>query len=507
MRDGVHLAADIYLPEGPPRGTILMRSPYGRGLPYVLPTAHQFAARGYVTLLVSSRGTSGSEGVFAPMSTEAGDGQDVVEWMRSQPWYTGRFATTGMSYLGFTQWALLADPPKDQVAAVVMCAPHDFYKHAWGTGAFQLDFLGWSKSVARQMRGNRDNVLSHLRMRGDLSASLNRLPLTVAGRDFLGTDAPWWEDWVTRPDENDDLWDSMRHGSALDRASIPILLIGGWRDLFLEQTLEQYERLRDRGQEVALTIGDWNHLQVSFGKESNSQALDWLDTHLGQLATPGRQAQVLIECTSSERKNAEAWRALSRWPPITTEKVLHAGPGGVLADDASDCADVVSFVFDPRNPTPTVGGLLLLGGGRVKEKRLVQRSDVITFDSQPLAEPLEVAGLPEVRITHRRDNLNADLMVRLSELTPNGISRNLTQAYRRLDGTSCLESVVVKMHGLHHRFAKGSRIRLVIAGGSLPHYARNLGTGDNPGTGTRTSTCTHTVAISGTTLTLQVVVS
>ncbi len=53
------------------------------------------------------------------MVNEIADGADTVEWLRHQPWFTGSFATIGLSYLGFTQWALLADPPPEMKAAVI----------------------------------------------------------------------------------------------------------------------------------------------------------------------------------------------------------------------------------------------------------------------------------------------------------------------------------------------------------------------------------------------------
>ena len=102
-------------------------------------------------LLQSVRGTFGSAGDFAPMVHEAPDAADTVAWLREQPWFTGTFATIGLSYLGYTQWALLADPPPELAAAVITVGPHDFHASSWGTGSFSLnDFLGWSHMMAHQ---------------------------------------------------------------------------------------------------------------------------------------------------------------------------------------------------------------------------------------------------------------------------------------------------------------------------------------------------------------------
>lgn len=152
MRDGVELHATHYAPiTTRPAGTILVRGPYGRSFPFNLVYAELYAARGYHVLLQSVRGTFGSGGEFVPMIHEADDAADTVVWLREQHWFTGTFATIGLSYLGYTQWALLADPPPELAAAVISVGPHDFHASSWGTGSFSLnDFLGWSDMVAHQ---------------------------------------------------------------------------------------------------------------------------------------------------------------------------------------------------------------------------------------------------------------------------------------------------------------------------------------------------------------------
>jgi putative CocE/NonD family hydrolase len=117
-----------------PVGTILVRGPYGRGFPFSFIYAQIYAARGYHVLLQSVRGTFGSGGTFVPMVHEVDDAADTVVWLREQPWFTGTFGTIGLSYLGYTQWALLSDPPPELVAAVISVGPHDFHTSSWGTG-------------------------------------------------------------------------------------------------------------------------------------------------------------------------------------------------------------------------------------------------------------------------------------------------------------------------------------------------------------------------------------
>ena len=72
-----------------------------------------------------------------------------------------------------------------------------------------------------------------------------------------------------------------------------------------------------------------------------------------------------------------------------------------------------------------------------------------------------------------------------------GRSRNVSDGYRR--GTVESGTVSIELDAIAHRFRTGSRIRVMIAGGSHPRFARNLGTGEPFLTGDRLQPATHTV--------------
>jgi uncharacterized protein len=495
MRDGVELVTDHYVPTGDtePVGTLLLRGPYGRGFPFSLVFGALYAARGYRVLLQSVRGTFGSGGTFQPMVNEAADGADTVAWLREQSWFTGRFATIGISYLGFTQWALLQDPPPELAAAVITAGPHDFAASAWGTGSFTVNnFLGWSYQVAHQEDPGRiRDGIRQFRAQKKVVRAAGELPLSAAGRALLGEGAPWWESWLEHPDDNQPFWESMRFGAALDRVQVPVLLIGGWQDLFLPQTLQQYRHLRDRGVDVALTMGPWTHLQLLFqGLRTIAQETqDWLDTHLGGRPTASRRGRVRVFVAG------EGWREVDDWPPTTSEHALFLQPGGGLADTppstaAGSFASSASFRYDPAEPTPTIGGRLLSpDGGYRDDTVLAARSDVLSFTSDVLDEDLWVQGSPVAELAHTSDNPHVDVSVRISEVDAKGRSRNVSDGYRRL--ADATDSVSVELDAIAHRFRAGSRIRVLIAGGSHPRYARNLGTGEATATGSRLQPSTH----------------
>ena len=232
---------------------------------------------------------------------------------------------------------------------------------------------------------------------------------------------------------------------------MPVLLLGGWQDIFLKQTLQQYGQLRRRGVDVALTVGPWTHTQMlSKGLATCArESLDWLDTYLGDGPTLRRPSRVRVYVTG------QGWRHLSDWPPTT------GGP------------------------------LLSRSGGYRDDSRLALRDDVLAFTSATLTHDLCVYGNPVVELAHTSDNAHVDLFVRVSEVDAKGRSRNVSDGYRRLGAAT--KTVNIELDGIAHRFRAGSRIRLLIAGSWFPRYARNLGTEEPMLTGRQSKPATHTV--------------
>jgi len=205
MRDGAELLADHYAPDGEAVGTVLVRSPYGwEGINAALYRA-QFATRGYHLLLVRCRGTFGSGGVWRPWVHEIDDGLDTVAWLRTQPWFGGRFATVGNSYLGWTQWALLVAPPPELTAAVIQTAPHDFGRSAYFGGAFNVgDWLGWSEQLAFQERIGPLRALVRMATAPRRQApALSSLPVAGAAEWLCDGSAPWFREWASVRDLTD----------------------------------------------------------------------------------------------------------------------------------------------------------------------------------------------------------------------------------------------------------------------------------------------------------------
>ena len=105
VRDGTRLMADVFRPASNGRFPALVAfSPYPRqmqqsGLPsgFVEAGSTRFwVSRGYCNVIVNTRGTGGSVGVYTLMDGQGrADVHDAIEWTAAQDWCDGRVGMIG----------------------------------------------------------------------------------------------------------------------------------------------------------------------------------------------------------------------------------------------------------------------------------------------------------------------------------------------------------------------------------------------------------------------------
>ncbi len=499
MRDGVLLLADHYAPvvRGP-RPTVLMRTPYGRGWQMAM-MGRPFAERGYHVLLQSCRGTFGSGGTFTPAMDEAADGQDTMAWLREQDWFNGRLALAGPSYLAFTAWALALDPPPELTAMALYVSPHDLAAAGFGRGPFELyNLLLWTDLMAHQERhGSAQMMWRTMTADKRLASALNRLPIASTGATIGGDAVPWYGDWLAHPESADPYWAGYSATAALDRVTVPTLLVSGSHDFFVEQTMRQYQALRQRGVTAALTVGPWTHMNIDMGVAMR-ETLAWLDAFAdgNGAAPPPRPSPVRVWVSGIDQ-----WRDLPAWPPpdsVPTTFHLRAGGRLTAAQPAGD-GESTAFTYDPADPTPSVGGRLmsLRTGGSLDNSALELRADVLTFSTDALENAVEIAGIPVVRLHLHSDNVYFDVFARLCDVSPDGRSVNVTDQIFRSSPADVrpgeIWQIELPLTDVSHVFDVGHLIRLQVSGGAHPRFARNLGTSGDPVNGTETAPVCHQI--------------
>ncbi|MEU4181178.1 CocE/NonD family hydrolase [Streptomyces sp. NPDC026589] len=477
--DGSPLITDHYFPRA--EGdfpTLVVRSPYGRGLPWSPLYGMLFAEQGFRVVLQSCRGTGGSGGRFDLWRNEAADGLATVSWLREQPWFNGVLGTVGPSYLGYTQWALALDPPPELRAMVVQVGLHDPYALFHADGALRLEnALLVGSGMTYQHQGLAPFVRGTLRLQRRLRRVVTAWPLRRAYESALGGEVPWLDDVMTHADADGPYWSGASAGEAAERLTVPTCLITGWHDALTDQTFEQYGRLRRAGCGTALLAGPWTHasaLQQGW-PEVFAESLAWLRAHLCADPSGLRPTAVRVHIGG-----ANAWRDLDDWPLSPAVTSWWPAPGGYLTRQApTDCAPLTSFLYDPAAPTPSLGGpLLSRTAGPRDNSALEARDDVLTFTGPPLAEAVEVLGPVSARLSISTDTGYADVFTRLCDVDAQGRSTNVCDGFAQVRTVGQAPSeVTVPMSSTAHRFAAGHRIRWQISGGAHPRFARSPGTG------------------------------
>lgn len=494
MPDGVELLGDHYRPTRPggQQPVVLIRLPYGRAGALGQTFAAPLARRGFQVFIQSTRGTFGSGGHFRPLTGEQEDGLATVRWLREQPWCDGRIAMSGMSYFGHTQWAVApyVDPPLVAIAPTVTAAQFSTVFHR--DGAPLLDAaVKWTGIVGRQEFTRLQSLgIPNPAQRRRVARALEMLPLQAVDLTVAGTPVNFWRDWVDHAEPGDDYWaESADHHHADYAALPPTSMVTGWWDVFLPGQLADFAALRSAGVPGRLVVGPWQHTDGALIATSLQTTVAWLDHHLrGGPAPDGAAVRIYLQ-------QADEWREFDEWPPSIARPVPHyLASDGLLAVSPKAETPPSTFTYDPAEPTPSVGGPLLETTVKQADAAHVeQRPDVLVFTGDPLTTDLDVIGPVRAQVHLRSELEHLDVVVRLCDVDEKGVSRTVVEGVRRVDpralpadhiriGQDDVLAVDVDLYPTAYRFAAGHRLRVHIAGGAFPRYARNHGTGAPLGT-------------------------
>lgn len=498
MPDGVTLCADHYAPRGG-GPTILVRTPYGRG-PAAGPTgrgtaavARCFAERGYHVLLQDVRGCFDSGGELVPLVHEEADGLATLRWLSRQPWYNGVLGMWGPSYLGYCQWSVATNAPADLKAIAPTVTFARGYDVGYPQGAFALDLALRMLYLfdAQDQHSGRSPEENRRRMRDIeelLAPAFLSLPLLDVDELLTGKKNSFYREGLTHAGPAAPFWQNLDHRVRLGQVTAAPLLFSGWYDLFLRDLLSDYATLRAAGRTPYLTIGPWCHADMRWLMENLRESLAWFDRHMRGEPVRLRQYPVRLYLMG-----AEEWREYPDWPPPAAAARYALCPGGELvAGGPPSAAPPDRYRYDPADPTPNIGGpLLMLPAGPLDNRPLEARPDVLCYTTAPLPADLDVIGPVRLELYARSSLPHTDFFGRLCDVYPDGRSINVCDGLVRVapgtgepqpDGTLRLE---VDMWATAQRFRRGHRLRLLVASGAFPRWNRNLGLGEPEGTAVR----------------------
>jgi putative CocE/NonD family hydrolase len=499
MRDGVMLAADVYLPAGADAGApvpaVVLGTPYDKRSPMHANEALMYQARGYAFVAFDVRGRGKSEGTWRAFVHDGRDGYDAVEWTAAQPWCDGNVGTTGLSYSGWNQWATARERPPHLRAMVSSAAAGRWQQEIPYTyGVFQLYFAYWVYATRRRVMADGDRV--------DWNRTLRILPVRRL-MDGLGAVGETWPD-MRDHDTLDAFWQHLRLDDHYADIDLPVLHVNGWHDLEdLLGGFAHYEgmaaRSPARGRQ-RLIVGPWPHVGtrwpqrryggVDFGPAA---ALEMDDIHVRFFDRYLRGLDNGIDREPRLRlfeMGTNVWRELDTWPPIAMRDLYlrHAYGRGALAPVAPDGDEgALTYRYDPLDPvtTPLDFARLSFDEPPLDQAYVERRSDVVLYTSAPLDRPLVVAGWPRLELYAATDGDDTDWHVRLTDVHPDGRSLRVTAGCLR---AACRDSLrdpspvtpdavtryEIELGPTLHAFLPGHRLRLVVTSSDFPWFARNL---------------------------------
>ncbi len=516
MRDGVRLSANIFLPSERGRfPAILERTPYGKGAG-ITPTYQAFVERGYAVVAQDVRGRYASEGIFDPLRQEAADGDDTIDWIARQPWSDGKVGMIGGSYRGIVQWkaAALGNPHLKAISPVVS-GWDDYVDRFYSTGG------------AMKLGNRLEWMAENLKVSGYqpvFGKYVLHLPLRTSDVAATGRSSAMFQDALNHP-AFDSFWRSISTREQIRKVRVPVFVVGGWYDNFVESDLEAYAALRKAGGVGRVLVGPWPHSMsyrfegVDFGPDSQvpirALQMQWFDQWLkGKDAPPAAGPPVKVFVMGSNR-----WREESEWPPAEARArsfyLKSAGRansldgGGALVESPSGKNPPDQFTFDPRDPAPTLGGAVccnprVFPWGPFDQRLVERRKDVLVYTTKPLKEDLEAIGPVKVTLYASTSARDTDFTAKLVDVLPDGYARNLTDGILRLRYRNSIEKPEPASPGEIYRiaidagvtsnvFLKGHRIRVEISSSNFPRFDRNPNTGGRIADETRLVKATQTV--------------
>jgi putative CocE/NonD family hydrolase len=488
--DGVRLATRVWRPADPSvrLGTVLIRTerPLGDGRAQnpIEKLGRWLAEDGRTVAIQSCRGRDASEGEFRPFADEVADGDCALRWLADQPWFDGKqgglqgLVLLGLGYSAFTAWAALSAASAQVAALVTGFGARDPYAWLYPGGVLQLE-------AALALAARLDGRIGFEPAALDLERAARHRPLGECDRVAL-RELTAFRSWLEHPRR--DAWWSERTPALPDR--LPrALFVSGWYECALSAAYADFEAAAKRAAESdlnapALVLGPWGAAPLPREERTRgTRDIAEVARSVLRFVAHAVGARPVRDLPRRVFVRGAGWRELGQWPPeAASDHTLYLRGGGRansldgdgrLAPDppGDDRAD--TFVADPADPVPSLGGAAVAGvAGPVDQRAVERRGDVLCFTSEPLVEALELSG--RVVLTVHTGNVAGpdDTSAKLVAVEPGGAARWLCEGITRAVPGTAADAVEIDLGVAGVRLAAGTQLRLELAASSVPRFAR-----------------------------------
>jgi len=530
MRDGVILRADVHRPDrGGPYPVLVMRTPYGKAKRKF----DRFVKAGYICVCQDARGRYASGGTWESFvrfeTRDAEDGYDTVEWAAELPGSSGKVGTFGASYNAFLQWRLAPLRPP----ALVSMSAHSIparYTDLEGPGTIRPGrrLQWWMFTMSPDVRARAGRTVSdEYEQFADRKAQrwLWFLPWIELPREVFEDETEAVHYWLKHP--HLDPW-KLHEGCR--QIAVPNLDMVGWHDhcngeMLLHRTMVAEAMTETARNGSRILIGPWSHSgrgkrsygNIDFGPEAvvDTVAVEirWFDYWLkGKPNGVDADPPVKIFVMGDNR-----WRDEPAWPlERAGRRVLYLTSGGNantpngdgrLVDKKPAAAGSDQYVYDPADPVPSLHGPASFSHA-ADQRPLAGRRDILAYQSEPLEERIEVTGNPVVELYAASSTPDTDWFVRLVDVAPDGLSRDVSLGLVRARYRNGLDKpeliapgeaikYTIRMGATSNAFLPGHRIRLDVTSSDFPNYDRNHNTAADQNADAELAVATQTICHGG----------
>eukprot|EP01062_Namystynia_karyoxenos_P015615 TRINITY_DN1566_c0_g1_i1.p2 TRINITY_DN1566_c0_g1~~TRINITY_DN1566_c0_g1_i1.p2 ORF type:complete len:579 (+),score=214.77 TRINITY_DN1566_c0_g1_i1:78-1814(+) len=476
MRDGAVLGAKVDCPaNGPTRkATVIERSTYSQdGSEEIAVLLSAALGDKYCAMKQDMRGTGASGPLgghpkqkFTLWHTEANDTTDTLSWIAQQPWSNGEVYQVGVSSDGLASFmSVNIDPiPAGLKGQFVMFASADAYGFSFPGGAYRQSLQeGWIDDVF----WTQHKALLH-------EAMSNEAPGT------------WW-DPVNISD------------AGCARIDVPSVLWAGWYDIFLQGNLFAHQCYGRSGKAKSrLVVDSCGHClaqqcpQVS-DQERLLPILLGIDLFAGR--QPLRDIKDITFYVMGPKTNTSVrgnfWTTVDAWPQFEPTR-FYLAPQGGLQPAAPAASSKASYVYDPSNPVPTLGGNNLCWTcGALDQSSDDRRPDVLTFTSPALENDLAITGAMNVTVFVASNATDTDFTAKLTDIHPDGDSALIQDGIVRMRWRAGVTGgvnprpmvpgqvyeVTISLWSTSYVFNKGHKIRVDISSSNAPRFGANPNNG------------------------------
>ncbi len=467
MRDGIKLKTVILIPKGATRAPILLsRTPYGAVSRYAgRPSKHlaevlgesdvaeeAVLSGGYIRVVQDIRGKHGSEGdyvmnrpLIGPLNPttvdHTTDTYDTIDWLvKNIPETNGKVGIYGISYDGFTALMAVIHPhPALKISIPINSMVDGWRGDDWfHNGAFRQSSLNY----AYAQEASRDS--SHDWWSDDYDEYATWLKAGSAGdmAKLHGLETIGFAQKLMNHPAYDSFWQqqAMDEILAKEPMQVPMMIVHSlWDQEDIYGGIAVYKKLKPRdtnNSKIFLVLGPWYHHQqrldgsaigaIKFGAD---EALYFrrnilrpvLDHFLKDEAPP-----LTIAPVTAFETGTNTWHDLPSWPQGSS-KTLYLQAGGKLGFHEPGASDpgYEEYVSDPAKPIPFLPRPIHLDGNDhwqswlVSDQRDVStRTDVLTFTSDVLTQPLKISGEPITNLIASTTGTDGDFVVKLIDVYP-----------------------------------------------------------------------------------------